>query len=116
MLLEKGMPVNGLDINGQTPLIWACQQGHTELVRLLLENGANVNLKDESKSTALHEAVVGNQLAIVQLLWNSGADELAKNEDDNTPLQLARILPGERSDIIDYLSTVKPTLLLDQEA
>lgn len=38
-----GVPVNGFDYQGRTPLVIAARNGHLECVKLLLENGADIN-------------------------------------------------------------------------
>lgn len=39
-LLNKKLTVNAQDANGNTPLHYAAQEGHIEIVRLLLAHGA----------------------------------------------------------------------------
>jgi ankyrin repeat protein len=43
-LLERGAKVNVQDVNGYTPLTWACLKQRVESVRLLLAAGADVNI------------------------------------------------------------------------
>jgi ankyrin repeat protein len=40
----------------RTPLMWAAEYGHDEVVALLIERGANVNANDNSKMKAIHFA------------------------------------------------------------
>jgi hypothetical protein len=35
--------------DGQTPLLLACQQGHTEVAQLLLDRGAKVDAADKAR-------------------------------------------------------------------
>ena len=51
-LLEKGMSVDVLAINGATPLLVAAASGHVATLRLLIERGSNVNLADNHNDTA----------------------------------------------------------------
>lgn len=44
--LDKGVDVNAKSNYGATALSFACDKGHTEVVRLLLERGADPNVKD----------------------------------------------------------------------
>ena len=60
MLLEKGAHVNEKDECGNTPLILASANGHTEIVSMLLNNGADVNAMTDSGYTALKLATMGN--------------------------------------------------------
>jgi ankyrin repeat protein len=39
-LLEKGAYVHAKDSDGDTPLLWACEYGHNDIVSMLRENGA----------------------------------------------------------------------------
>ena len=41
-LVEKGAEVDSKDNSGQTPMSWAAEYGHVEVVRLLLEKGADI--------------------------------------------------------------------------
>ncbi|PSR80200.1 ankyrin repeat protein [Coniella lustricola] len=79
------------DNYGRTPLSWAVNQGHREMVELLLEHGARVNFKDRSMLTALHIAVTGQHRDVVPLLLEHGAHLEAKAEhgDTDTPLMRA---------------------------
>lgn len=50
------------------PIVYACQEGHQEIVELLINHGASVQ-KD-----ALFSAVVGGHFGILQLLLEAGGD------------------------------------------
>ena len=42
-LIEDGADIEIKDRkHGSTPLLWACQNGHTNIVKILLQNGANI--------------------------------------------------------------------------
>ncbi|PQE09312.1 ankyrin repeat protein [Rutstroemia sp. NJR-2017a BVV2] len=85
------------DNYGRTPLSWAVNQGHREMVELLLGHGARVNFKDRSMLTALHIAVTGQHRDVVSMLLEHGARLEAKGEhgDMDTPLMRA-ILSNSR--------------------
>lgn len=57
-----------------TPLFWAAQEGHTEIVDLLLDAGADVNFTDCEGFTPLKQAVGGAHLDTVEHLLLRGAD------------------------------------------
>ena len=42
-IIKKGADVNKADKDGQTPLHYACYNGHTETARALIEKEADVN-------------------------------------------------------------------------
>jgi nucleoside phosphorylase len=89
--------VSRKDNYGRTPLSWAVNQGHREMVELLLDCGARVNFKDRSMLTALHIAVTGQHRDVVSVLLEHGARLEAKAEhgDTDTPLMRA-ILANSR--------------------
>ncbi len=71
----KGADTNQQDIDGWTPLIKACTEGHEAVVRLLLERGANASLRDRYGRTALYWSRLREHAAIVALLEARGAPE-----------------------------------------
>ncbi|KAL2676553.1 hypothetical protein Neosp_010314 [[Neocosmospora] mangrovei] len=83
-------------INGWTPLAFATEQGHDEVIRLLLvEHGAKANLQDEDGMTPLHRAVSCRHASSSKLLLEVGkADMWLKDFRGETPLYLA-ILHGQ---------------------
>ncbi|KAJ5414208.1 ankyrin repeat-containing protein [Penicillium cosmopolitanum] len=80
------------DNYGRTPLSWAVNQGHREMVELLLDHGARVNSKDRSMLTALHIAVTGQHLDVVPVLLEHGAHLEAKAEHGDTDTPLVRAI------------------------
>ena len=56
-LLDLGANINGQSLkHGQTALMQAVAQGHTDIVKLLLENGADIDIKTHKGHTALNFA------------------------------------------------------------
>lgn len=48
ILSDPSTLINAIDVNGYTPLHWACMFGHTEIVKLLIRSRANLNALDQS--------------------------------------------------------------------
>jgi ankyrin repeat protein len=78
--LSRGAEANAV-IEGRTPLWWAAQEGHIEIVDLLLKTGANVNFSDPEGFTTLRQAmwidpddVEDTHLATFEHLLLHGAD------------------------------------------
>jgi len=67
-LIERGIPLNAVDQNGQTALSESCWNGHINTVRLLLENGADPSIKKPDGETPLTLAVARKHPDIVALL------------------------------------------------
>ncbi len=76
-LLKKGANVDANivkpDHDYMTPLMFAAQNGHTEICALLLENGANIEAVDDVGRTALVIAAWWCHLEICKLLIEKGA-------------------------------------------
>lgn len=60
--------VNVADAEGDTPLMWAAENGLSEIAVLLLQNGAEVNLKNNEGMTALDSAIKCDKKEVVQIL------------------------------------------------
>ena len=69
-LLEKeGIDLNSKDNNGRTPLSWAAEKGHEEVVGQLLEKkGIDLNSNDNNGRTPLSWAAEKSHRAMVRLL------------------------------------------------
>lgn len=94
----------------ESPLHWAAQHGHQEIVRLLLEyEEVDVNFRDpnQRESTPLHRAIDNNHESIVELLLNNGKiDVNSRDGSTRTPLYLA-VLQGYDHMVKRLLSTGK---------
>ncbi len=91
------------DNYGRTPLSWAVNQGHREMVELLLDHGARVNFKDRSRLTALHIAVTGQHGEVVSVLLEHGARLEAKAEHGDTDTPLMRAILANSREITQEL-------------
>ncbi|KAL8668604.1 MAG: hypothetical protein Q9168_006772 [Polycauliona sp. 1 TL-2023] len=73
--------VNVRDSGGRTPLSYACDGDHQEVVRLLLEHGASTAITSKFGVSTLHYACASNRPDIVKLLMDAGADPLGETQN-----------------------------------
>ncbi|MGL4652687.1 ankyrin repeat domain-containing protein [Cetobacterium sp.] len=71
------------------PLIFASQNGHIEIVKLLLEYGADTNIQTDTGATALGFASQNGHIEIVKLLLEYGADTNIQTDTGATALGFA---------------------------
>lgn len=89
--------LNRRDRFGNTPLIYAVQKGHVDMVRMLLLRGANPDIRGKLGDTALHAAACLTHTTIARILIAGGADLEIQNSPVNnmtmtgqgTPLHVA---------------------------
>ena len=73
LLLDAGVDIDiRTSIGGTTPLIEACKEGYTDIVKLLIEYGADVNYSDKYGKKPLK---VAKKNDIVRVLIDAGAEE-----------------------------------------
>lgn len=73
-LIEKGANINLQNINGDTPLHFACIKGYLNLVKLLNENGCDLNLFNNEHNNAIIFAVGNNFIDIVKYLIDNNVN------------------------------------------
>lgn len=73
MLLKKGVMVDCRDADGQTPLMKAVANGHTEIARALLDAKADPNARDGRGLSVLDYALKGDP-EVLRLLIEAGVD------------------------------------------
>ena len=101
LISEHARLIRRKDNYGRTPLSWAVNQGHRDMVELLIDHGARVNAKDRSRLTALHIAVTGQYKDIVSVLLEQGARLESKSEFGDTAL--IRAIQADSREIIQIL-------------
>ena len=75
LLASPDVDVNGIDKNGNTPLIQAARFGHDEVVTALLMAKAEVGTKNDEGKTALMLAAEGGHDQTVRMLTQVGTQK-----------------------------------------
>lgn len=75
LLLEHGAKINAMNVNGDTPLIYAVLSGRVENVKLLLMHGADPNMQNQEKMSSLSYARQQSLDKVVEVLIKAGAKE-----------------------------------------
>uniref|UniRef100_A0AAY5ECL1 Euchromatic histone-lysine N-methyltransferase 2 n=1 Tax=Electrophorus electricus TaxID=8005 RepID=A0AAY5ECL1_ELEEL len=90
LLLNTGqVDINAQDSGGWTPIIWAAEHRHKEVIRALLNRGADVTLKDKEMNVCLHWASFAGSAEIAELILNAGCPLISVNMHGDTPLHIA---------------------------
>jgi ankyrin repeat protein len=82
----------GTDINTKddfriwTPLHWAANFGHKDIVSLLISHGADIEAKNGIGERPLHRATSRGDVDLMELLLACGADANVRRDDGETPL------------------------------
>ena len=88
--LAQGGRVTMRNSQGDTPLLTAAQNGHTDICCLLLSHGSNVNeVMADTKHTALHRAAMKGDNGSVEALLSWGAMVNPQSHAGGTPLHAA---------------------------
>ncbi|XP_028967260.1 histone-lysine N-methyltransferase EHMT1 [Galendromus occidentalis] len=89
ILKRSTSQVNAQDEGGWTPIVWASEHQHANVVLLLLKHGANPNIKDAEGNTALHWSAYSGTVDISLMYIDLGSDVNSRNELGDTPLHVA---------------------------
>lgn len=103
-LLQSNANIEAKGVKGvfpQTPLHYASQNGHRDIVDLLLDKKAQIEAKDAYQATPLHFAARCGHRDIVRLLFHEKADIEAKEHYQRTPLHLAAYF--DRKEVVTLL-------------
>ena len=89
-LMELGANVEVSDKDGETPLLYACRDGHASMVRLLVDKfGANMAVTGLDGQTGLHRVADRGREGALEALISLGAEINARDAKGKTPLHLA---------------------------
>lgn len=90
-LLEAKASINMVhkDNDGDSALMFAVAQRHTNVARLLIDSGADINIRNKFGITALMIAVVEGNEEITRNLLDKKADLTAKTDNGMTVLDIA---------------------------
>ncbi|XP_023144429.2 histone-lysine N-methyltransferase EHMT1a isoform X1 [Amphiprion ocellaris] len=89
LLSKASKHINCQDDGGWTPITWAIEYKHKELVHLLLARGADVNIRDKEENVCLHWAALSGCDDIAQALLEAQCDLNAVNIHGDSPLHVA---------------------------
>lgn len=89
LLSARLLNINMQDDGGWTPLVWATEHKHLDIVKLLMANGADPNITDNEGNIGLHWSAFSGSLDICQIFLDHGCDVNAVNEHGDTPLHIA---------------------------
>ncbi|XP_029017964.1 histone-lysine N-methyltransferase EHMT1-like [Betta splendens] len=89
LLSKASRYINCQDDGGWTPITWAIENKHKELVFLLLARGANVNIRDKEENVCLHWAALSGCEDVAQALLEAQCDLSAVNIHGDSPLHVA---------------------------
>ena len=62
LLLEMGASPDGRGLVGTSPLMYACENGNTVIIKMLLMNGASPQIQNNHGNTSLHHATLCNKI------------------------------------------------------
>ncbi|KAL8982041.1 MAG: hypothetical protein Q9205_003344 [Flavoplaca limonia] len=86
-ICDKSTDLDARDSSGRTPLSYACDSGHQDMVSFLLDRGASASITSKFGVSPLHYACASNRPDIVKrLVQASGADpfsETQSQKDEN---------------------------------
>ncbi|KAB5548552.1 hypothetical protein DKX38_011958 [Salix brachista] len=86
-LLDEGVDVNNIDLDGRTALHIAACEGHVEVVKLLLSRRANIDARDRWGSTVSADAKYYGNVEVYNILKARGAKALKTTR--KTPMAVA---------------------------
>ncbi|XP_054466594.1 histone-lysine N-methyltransferase EHMT1a [Anoplopoma fimbria] len=89
LLSKASKYINCQDDGGWTPITWAIEYKHKELVHLLLSRGADVNIRDKEENVCLHWAALSGCDNVALALLEARCDLNAANVHGDSVLHVA---------------------------
>ena len=103
LLLAAGAAVDGVDDQGNTPLMEAARGNLDEVVSVLLAHRAAVNLQNKDQKSALMFAADGGHTQIAAQLLAKGADVRARDAEGRTALLLGSMDHYAQDELVKLL-------------
>lgn len=106
LLVENGADIEALGTLNMTPLMFAAQNGHLNIAKILINNGANIDTKNRiTGATALVHASGSKNIEIAKLLLDNGADISIKGEGGFDAMSIAKEMNDK--EMVEFLSAYK---------
>ena len=94
--IDRGLPIDVQDLDGNTALMLAAYNAHAATVAALVERGADVDLRNKRDQSPVAGALFKGDKTVVRLLISAGADL-----DAGTPSARETAVMSERPDLLD---------------
>lgn len=101
---KAGADINGLSIDGGTPLLWAVYCDDPKGVSALLEAGADPNLKARGKYSPTFAAATASKPDVLRVLLKNGGDPNTDDGESWTALGWAFLVGKEKGRWENYYS------------
>nr|CAI5848966.1 unnamed protein product [Callosobruchus analis] len=100
------------DINGDTPISLALNDGYNHLIPILIKGKADINIRNSKDFTLLHQAILKEDAKTAIFLLDHGIDINAKGVDMSAPDRLGNCalwaaLDSDKEDIASILTLVE---------
>lgn len=89
-LIGNSVKLNHRNIDGDTALMIASENGYSEIVQALIKDCANIDMQNKLGMTALMFASTNGELGVVQLLLQAGANIDIQDRNGYTALILSK--------------------------
>lgn len=106
--VKNGINPNIKDTHDYTPLLYASENGYTEIVKYLIQNKAEIDLKHKDGWTPLMLASQNGHVDIVEYLLSKGAKKHIKNSNGNKAIDMVCWLGNSQNEAV-----IKTLLLKD---